>query len=59
MKVKVTATVVFDTDTVEDKHHKRALEKLAWNTGDNLDKIWAWDEAADRVDSHNITVELL
>ena len=59
VRVKVTAIIVLETSGVEEIHNRIALEKLAWNKGDNLDRAWAWSEAVKHVNSSGIKVELL
>ncbi len=61
MKIKVTSTIILDTDKINkiNNNVKAAIEKEAFNKGsDRIARLWAWDEAQQQ-DIPDITLELL
>ncbi len=61
MKIKVTATIILDTEKMEsiNKPVKTAIEKEAFNKGsDRIGRIWAWQEA-NKQNIPDISLELL
>jgi len=60
MRVKVTATIILDTDKIGKADNvKTAIEKEAFNMGtDRIARLWAWQEA-NKQDIPDITLELL
>ncbi len=60
MKIKVTSTIMLDTDMI-DKHGpvKTSIEREAFNKGsDRIGRLWAWEEA-NKQGIPDITLELL
>ena len=60
MKIKITSTIILDTDKISDvnKVVKTSIEREAFNKGsDRVAKLWAWDEA-NKQDIPDITLEL-
>lgn len=61
MKIKVTATIILDTERIQmvNKQARLAIEREAFNKGsDRVARLWAWDEA-NKQDIPDITLELL
>lgn len=61
MKIKVTATIIVDTDKISKLNNnvKTAIEREAFNKGtDRIGRLWAWKEA-NKQDIPDITLELL
>ena len=58
MKVKVTIESVSDTE-LQDKHLRLSLEKLAWNVGDDADRLLVLKTMKARAVLLNLRVELL
>uniref|UniRef100_A0A6M3LWB1 Uncharacterized protein n=1 Tax=viral metagenome TaxID=1070528 RepID=A0A6M3LWB1_9ZZZZ len=61
MKIKVTSTIILDTDKIKGYNSsvRIAIEREAFNKGSNrVARIWAWEEA-NKQDIPNITLDLL
>ncbi len=61
MKIKVTATILLDTDKIDtiNNNVKTCIEREAFNKGsDRIGRLWAWQEA-NKQDIPDITLELL
>lgn len=62
MKIKVTSTIILDTekiDTIGGKVIRASIEREVFNKGsDRIGRLWAWGEA-NKQNIPDITLELL
>lgn len=59
MLIKITAIVIVETTSITDKFASTSVKKLLCGTGNNIDRLWLWDEVERKNLHKEITVEIL
>ena len=59
MKIKVTSTIILNTERIDSKFVRASIEREVIKKGsDRIARLWAWDEA-NKQEVPDITLELL